>query len=85
MIILPDSDCNTATRVANRLVSSLRKSPLLTDSGVSIFITASAGVAAHNDKYRFEDAKSLMRAADQVMYLAKTTGRDRFGVYSRCE
>jgi diguanylate cyclase (GGDEF)-like protein len=84
VIILPGIDCDTATRIANRLLSSLRKSPLATDTGLSILITASAGVATHNDKYRFDDAKSLMRAADQVMYLAKTTGRDRFVVHSKC-
>jgi diguanylate cyclase (GGDEF)-like protein len=84
VVILPGIDCDTATRVANRLVSVLRKSPLMTDTGLNILITASVGVATHNDKYRFDDAKSLMRAADQVMYLAKTTGRDRFVVYSKC-
>jgi diguanylate cyclase (GGDEF)-like protein len=84
VIILPGINCDTATRVANRLVSSLRTSLLATDTASNIVITASAGVATHNDKYRFDNAESLMRAADQAMYLAKTNGRDRFVVHSKC-
>ncbi|MFC6673786.1 diguanylate cyclase [Marinobacterium aestuariivivens] len=84
VIIMPGMDCDLATRVANRLVSSLRKSPLATDSGEKVTITASAGVATHNDKHDFDNPEGLMRAADQVMYVAKTSGRNRFVVYSKC-
>jgi diguanylate cyclase (GGDEF)-like protein len=49
--------------------------------GRPIRITASIGVATHHEPNSFQSAQELLKTADDYLYSAKTSGRDR--VHSR--
>lgn len=76
--ILPDTDEDGAMFIADGFREDLRRLGVLhggSDKGV---LTASVGVATlHDDGSSSTDAGSLLRQADQALYRAKNTGRDR--------
>lgn len=72
-VTLPETDLKMACIVAERIRSILEKTEVHYE-GALFFITASIGVA----RYREEDtADTLLHRADQAMYEAKMTGRNR--------
>ena len=76
--ILPDTDQNGATRVAQKLVDSLRAP--LDAAGSEVLVTASVGVAMFPDNGT--DRDTLLKAADLAMYGAKEMGRDTHQFFS---
>lgn len=88
VVLMPGYDQAAALTFAKRLQQYLATNPLLSHNKEDIYISASMGLAVHNNKEpqdkskQFEDADSLIKAADQAMYGAKRTGRNRILLYT---
>ena len=70
VLVLPGASLEIATAAAQRICDTIRNTPFCYD----ISQTVSAGVAQWEVG---ETSESLRRRADQAMYRAKTTGRNR--------
>lgn len=68
IVILPNTDLNTATNVAERIRKAIDKNDF---QGVKV--TISGGVNQYNN----EDVFSLIEIADQKLYTAKKTGKNK--------
>ena len=75
LIISPNPKPDDAPKLAERLRSSIGRTPVSSPSG-EIAITASVGVAI-SDRAVGYDADNLLRAADEALYRAKAQGRNR--------
>jgi diguanylate cyclase (GGDEF)-like protein/putative nucleotidyltransferase with HDIG domain len=75
-LILPDTDDRGAFVIAERLRIALREE----FAGDTVPITISFGIAAYPNTG--ETASSLLRAADEALYGAKQSGRDRTVLHS---
>jgi diguanylate cyclase (GGDEF)-like protein len=71
-VLLPGADGEAAKTVAYKIRQALRASPL---SEAKLGITVSIGISVFPDHGR--DTTSLVKRADQALYQAKQTGRDR--------
>lgn len=76
IILLPDTNIESAMAVAERIRSLIEYSEISTRLHPSIKTTVSAGVAEHSIG-TLSDAKMLIEMADQALYLAKNRGRNR--------
>jgi diguanylate cyclase (GGDEF)-like protein/PAS domain S-box-containing protein len=76
-VLLPESDLETAIKVAERLRVCVEESPFNTNSG-PLNITVSVGVSQYSEATA--DLESVVHAADLGLYQAKTAGRNRVGV-----
>jgi diguanylate cyclase (GGDEF)-like protein len=77
-IILPETDLNGAAKVAEKLRSSVAaisalQSPLTISLGITMF------------SERTQDPETLLQQADQALYEAKRTGRNKACVYGGAE
>jgi diguanylate cyclase (GGDEF)-like protein/hemerythrin-like metal-binding protein/PAS domain S-box-containing protein len=79
VIVLSDlKDEQTATGMFQRILETVSRPILLND--ISVQVSASIGVAFYNyDDYL--DADQLIRHADQAMYQAKLSGKNRFHIF----
>jgi len=78
VILLPQTEKNSALVVAKRLQEMMRKTQFLTDEGLNLNVRCSMGLATYP-----EDAKSsheIIRQADEMMYMVKNTTRDNIAV-----
>lgn len=75
-VLLPGSDVYGAARVAENLRQLVADEPLR-DGERSLQVTVSIGVANIAVVQPDDDLDALMRAADQALYTAKQTGRNR--------
>ena len=88
VVLMPGYSQEKALIFAKRLQEHLATTPLLSHNKEDIYISASMGLAVHdlrepnNPAQQFEDADSLVKAADQAMYSAKRTGRNRILLYT---
>lgn len=73
LIVLPETTVESAAQTMTRLQRELTRHFFLHDNE-KLLITFSAGVAARRTG---EDAASLVKRADQAMYQAKHTGKNR--------
>ena len=73
LVILPDTDQAAARFLAERICKAIGERPLLVDQQ-RIPVTISLGVAAASGNV---DLDGLTQEADQAMYLAKRSGRNR--------
>jgi diguanylate cyclase (GGDEF)-like protein len=75
VVILPETNLDGAIEVANRLLSAIRENPVETTKGL-LPVTVSIGISsgALNDSL---DERRMMSDADQALYRAKRTGKDR--------
>jgi diguanylate cyclase (GGDEF)-like protein len=83
VIILPETDITGAVAAANRLLFAIRENPVETTKGllpVTVSIGVNAGVATDP-----EDEKRLIADADQALYRAKKSGRDRLATVQDAE
>ncbi|MEJ2263567.1 MAG: diguanylate cyclase [Anaerolineales bacterium] len=78
-ILLPETDLLTADTIAGRLRKSIARHPISTDDGL-LPVTISLGVATATEETI--DLDSLLNLADDAMYTAKQSGRDRIEVRS---
>jgi diguanylate cyclase (GGDEF)-like protein len=74
VILLPETDLDTALHVAERLRASIEKMPIRV-SAQELSITVSVGVATKDENTM--DLQTLIARADQAMYVAKYRGRNQ--------
>ncbi|PSB13668.1 GGDEF domain-containing protein [filamentous cyanobacterium CCP1] len=76
VIVLSDTCCQEADRIANRICQLISEQPFAIDDALDLTITISAGVATLQED---DDAKgtSLLQRADQRLLQAKALGRNR--------
>lgn len=74
LVMLPHADLSSATLVAERMRRAVADTPVALDNG-PLRVTASFGVAQTGDDA--DDAKAVIRRADEGLYRAKAEGRDR--------
>lgn len=74
MCVLPRTDAVTSHRMAEQLRQRLANQVIPVGSGVTT-ITASFGIACHPENG--SDPKSLLVAAEEALYTAKQSGRNR--------
>jgi len=75
MLVMPETDADFAGTVAERLRCDVEKEPFLTRSGAQIPVTVSIGIAEWRGSS--DTAEALVRRADEALYSAKKTGRNR--------
>jgi two-component system cell cycle response regulator len=76
VVIMPDTTLDVAAQVAERLRDAVAAAPFRSAaSGSNVPLTTSVGIAALEPNG--EDAASLLRRADQALYQAKSSGRNR--------
>ena len=75
LIVLPMADAPGALCVAERIREAFEAQPVVTERE-KISITVSLGVAVSEGQNSF-DAESLLQMADEALYRAKQTGRNR--------
>lgn len=80
-VILPESDRRTAALLAERLRTALEAHTVASDEGEPLHVTASIGVASHEEG-TFERVEQLVKAADQGVYAAKNAGRNCVRVFT---
>lgn len=74
VILLPENDLFAAAKVAERLRITILNSPLL-HGEQAIPVSVSMGVSKISNDIR--DLKSLLQAADEALYQAKSQGKDQ--------
>lgn len=78
VVLLCDSDEQTGTGVAQRMLSAIRRGTVPIENDSPLTFTASIGMVAASASATGLDA--LIRKADEAMYAAKKAGRDRLCV-----
>ncbi len=73
-VLLPETDGQGASALAQRILQAVRQSPAVLELGVAHY-SISIGIA--NLLPRMNTFESLMKSADQALYRAKGLGRDR--------
>ena len=76
LLVLPRTDRDGAVRVAARLRETLRELRVAAGGGAALRVTASIGVVTAEPGRQTADA--LYAAADEALYRAKSSGKDRF-------
>jgi diguanylate cyclase (GGDEF)-like protein len=80
--MLPDATGSQALLLAERLRKMIEQRPFITDDGQSIRVTISVGVAQAKAPY---EKKDIISHADQALYRAKDSGRNRVVSYKSIE
>jgi diguanylate cyclase (GGDEF)-like protein len=78
VILLPQTEKNSALVVARRLQDMMRRTHFLSDESLNLNVRCSMGLATYP-----EDAKSsheIIRQADEMMYMVKNSSRDNIAV-----
>ena len=76
IVVLPTTDRDSAWGIAERVRSAVEYQPSVLSDGREISMTVSIGLAMFEPK-RDPDRRSLMERADQALYKAKRSGRNR--------
>ena len=76
IVVLPTTDRDSAWGIAERVRSAVEYQPTILKDGREISMTVSIGLALF-DPQRDPDRRSLMERADQALYKAKRSGRNR--------
>ena len=79
-LLLPETGLRGASTIAERIREAVARLEIDAD-GAQLRSTVSIGLAAFPD-HSTEDAKGLMRRADEALYRAKRAGRDRVVSYA---
>ena len=82
LIILPDVSPKQARCVAQRLCETVASCSTAIDDGTHVRVTISIGLALASRSDR-KSTQDLLRAADNALYTAKRTGRNRISVATR--
>lgn len=75
-VLLPNTDTEGASQIAEKLQQAVRNHQFSTDAGL-LEITISIGVA-HAEAGDYQVAEQLLAAADKALYEAKQAGRNQF-------
>lgn len=82
-IIMPDTPADIAHKVAERLRSQIEATAFEIGNGREIDVTVSIGVASLRGSD--EDPAQIMKRADEALYEAKNTGRNRVVAHAASE
>lgn len=74
MLVLPNTDLTCGIIMAERIRTTAEEKPLVTESGVTVTITLSCGLANWQE---CRDLDLLFSLADDRLYQAKSTGRNQ--------
>lgn len=80
LIVLPFTDNTEANMLAVRLLENIANQPITIDETTTLFITASLGVASY--PIHADSMQELISAADDAMYSAKNSGRNKVVLYN---
>lgn len=80
-LLLPETDPEGARELASRLGAALSASPIDVGDGEPIYVTASMGIASIPEGTT-RSVDDFIRRADDALYEAKNTGRNRIVVAS---
>jgi len=75
-IILPETDAQGATVLAERILAALEKQPFRAPDGTEVPLSVSIGAASYPSQS--DDADQLFSLADAAMYAAKVAGGGQF-------
>lgn len=75
VVVMPDTDIETAMSIAQRLRSRVAERAFATDTDTMIDVTVSIGLAAAC--WPNDNPEALLERADQALYKAKRDGRNR--------
>ena len=76
-VVLPETDLEEATMVADRMRGALSEASLALSGGVRISLTASFGIA---ELVPGQSAQQLVSRADAALYAAKAAGKNRVSI-----
>lgn len=80
LIVLPGTDLEGGTTVAEKLRRTIAATPVFLDSGENIFLTVSIGVAEYKPGARYT-SEEVIQQADEAMYQAKLNGKNLVVAY----
>jgi len=83
VVIMPDTDLDVARRVAERLRECIAEAPFTIDWQTEIDVTASIGLATVTHPQ--DTSPALFRRADDALYQAKRSGRNKVIATDTCE
>lgn len=83
ILLMPDATMAQGKRVADRVLKTVQRLELLTESGQKVQITTSIGVA--QAALTTEKLSQSIKKADEALYTAKNAGRNRVEIYSEKE
>ena len=78
VLLLPETDAAGAAVIAERVCEAVRKEPFGVVGEEPVAVTISVGAAVH--PANGANGAALVRAADEALYVAKDTGRDRWAL-----
>jgi diguanylate cyclase (GGDEF)-like protein len=84
VMVLPGVNADASRALCARIVEALRQTSHHV-AKESITVTASVGLAVHSERAGFASVDEIVKAADEALYLAKSTGRDRWCYVHRRE
>lgn len=82
VMILPDTTCENAKVVAERMRNGIAALTTECTGNISLRVTASFGIACADPNSNLESRELLLRA-DEALYHAKSTGRNRSATYKQ--
>jgi len=77
VILLPDTPQDDAALIAEQIRERIARARFAIPSGKTLNVTLSIGLAVLHPQNHINDAKQLLSAADQAVYAAKLSGRNR--------
>jgi diguanylate cyclase (GGDEF)-like protein len=80
-IVLPDTDRLAAAKLAEQVRHAIEKMPVESEEGEQLHVTSSIGVSVF-DGGTFQRVEQFIRAADQAVYAAKSSGRNCVRIFS---
>jgi diguanylate cyclase (GGDEF)-like protein len=82
VILLRDCGADGGRRLSERILKRVRELRHPVEGAVPIAVTASMGLATHAESVLFGSSSDLLRAADEALYRAKQSGKDRVVVHA---
>ena len=82
-VLLPNTNLANATQMAERIRETFARTTIFSNSGETLQVTVSIGLASAQDIDRTEG--DLLTRADKALYQAKTSGRNHVAVASGLE
>ena len=83
ILLMPDATMDQGKSVADRILNTIQALELFTESGQKVQITTSIGVA--QAALTSEKLSQSIKKADEALYTAKNSGRNRVEIYSEKE